>query len=991
MPASPLMLLLKNAHAAGGLHRIEFPDEFFPSVEDVETWLESRSFTVEDGETISKSGNRWVAVIRRESKFEDGDRRFEPLPFGEGVIGYVGVPKEAPRKPPARSGRAIEGGQVTPEQVDLNTLIEKQDPTDEMTDEQAQEAQKERAGRFAVEILDGAALRFPKDYPTDLEDYGDPVNLKYPLVPEGRLKNALSRFAQNYDEYERPRSRKIVFSRIVSRALDAGIAVDPESDMVKTYLAPDLKRKVQDAADKAKEATQKSAPIMKLELDGGSVQDLMDLLYRAMSAASKTGIFGSYDVDGDYFPGSIMYVGDSTLVVNNYRDNRYYQATWKRGEGTEVTLSDVQEVRMVISWDTIGQPANDTTLVIRTSIVKVDLDGGSVQALMDNLERAVRTAARAGIFGQVSDDWCQVYVRGIFDETVVVTNYREGKYYQANWSRNEDRSITISGVVEVRAVETYQEVGPGPMGDSVVTTKDALEAVGVLKSLASTLVLVTDPLQGALDGFVKLANAFPELRSVMKRDGSNTVRLVPIAKLDAPNRTITYEVYRPDARDTHKDWMSAEQIYKSMVFWMENSQEFDADHDFAKREARVIENWQLKEDWVMGDESFPTGTWMQTTKILDDALWASIEKGEYNYVSIAGTAKAVPGSKPVIEKSAGVSVEKEDAELQDMEVWKVSFVRRGANSGQGVKPFSIFKSADQGVEALEQSTISSVFDSTSHARAESKPGFLKRLLKFVGLSGPEESTSKREHFLKELEELISQETTMTVIKKTLEQVALFIKENHEKDPVSVKAALKELGDGVTALSAKVEELHPVQKTTGDNTEVQKAACPKCEATMASDAKFCSACGSAMKAEKTEKTDKPVETGTPAQAATPAVDLAKTVQEAVAQATAPLAGQLTALQEKQLKLEQENAKLKTDKSTVDETATRQAELLKQAGLTGTLPTTPAPGGGSESTPTQKSADPWGAVENFGQNHWEKDVLRKSTLKTGEGESDSANEW
>jgi len=85
----------------------------------------------------------------------------------------------------------------------------------------------------------------PKDFPQDEEDYADPVNYAYPLVPEDRCKNALARWGQFREEYTQP-ERNIIYERIVKRALKYGIAVsyNPELSEAKT-LPESLKKELE--------------------------------------------------------------------------------------------------------------------------------------------------------------------------------------------------------------------------------------------------------------------------------------------------------------------------------------------------------------------------------------------------------------------------------------------------------------------------------------------------------------------------------------------------------------------------------------------------------------------------------------------------------------------------------------------------------------------------------------------------------------------------
>jgi hypothetical protein len=85
---------------------------------------------------------------------------------------------------------------------------------------------------------DKGNLTPPADYPQNEEDYGDPVNYAYPLVPEDRCKNALARWSQFREEYTQP-ERNIIYERIVKRALRYGITVQYNPELPEAKALPE--------------------------------------------------------------------------------------------------------------------------------------------------------------------------------------------------------------------------------------------------------------------------------------------------------------------------------------------------------------------------------------------------------------------------------------------------------------------------------------------------------------------------------------------------------------------------------------------------------------------------------------------------------------------------------------------------------------------------------------------------------------------------------
>lgn len=120
------------------------------------------------------------------------------------------------------------------------------EPSDDLSREELKSSQKERSDKFGVEIVESAALTFPNDFPQDLNLYGDPVNLKFPVDSVDRARNARVRFKQfGISGYKNEKSRAIVHDRMVKRELDLGIVPSfDDNDSLDQLLSPDLKAKL---------------------------------------------------------------------------------------------------------------------------------------------------------------------------------------------------------------------------------------------------------------------------------------------------------------------------------------------------------------------------------------------------------------------------------------------------------------------------------------------------------------------------------------------------------------------------------------------------------------------------------------------------------------------------------------------------------------------------------------------------------------------------
>ena len=117
-------------------------------------------------------------------------------------------------------------------------------------------AQEQRATKYGIEAREDGNLSYQKDDPTTEAMYGDPVNLKYPFgmsdnePDSGRLRNALSRFSQARDEYEKKASQVKILARIIEASLKAGIDVSyQEGDEIYEALPNDLKERIKSKDD----------------------------------------------------------------------------------------------------------------------------------------------------------------------------------------------------------------------------------------------------------------------------------------------------------------------------------------------------------------------------------------------------------------------------------------------------------------------------------------------------------------------------------------------------------------------------------------------------------------------------------------------------------------------------------------------------------------------------------------------------------------------
>jgi len=124
---------------------------------------------------------------------------------------------------------------ATKEESDVIQQKNQQENEKEKLHKQAEAREKKYGIKFRE---DKGHLTPPKDYPQSEEDYADPVNYAYPLVPEERCRNALARWSQFRQEYEQS-ERNIIYERIVKRALKYGITVRYNPELPEAKALPE--------------------------------------------------------------------------------------------------------------------------------------------------------------------------------------------------------------------------------------------------------------------------------------------------------------------------------------------------------------------------------------------------------------------------------------------------------------------------------------------------------------------------------------------------------------------------------------------------------------------------------------------------------------------------------------------------------------------------------------------------------------------------------
>jgi hypothetical protein len=106
-------------------------------------------------------------------------------------------------------------------------------------------------------------------------------------------------------------------------------------------------------------------------------------------------------------------------------------------------------------------------------------------------------------------------------------------------------------------------------------------------------------------------------------------RSIKVTKFDEDKQIVYGMVYAPDTLDTYGEYMKAEDIETMAHRYLSTlklDETIDVKHDNVARNAYPVESFIARK----GDPDYPEGAWVLGVKVEDDAVWASIKKGELN-------------------------------------------------------------------------------------------------------------------------------------------------------------------------------------------------------------------------------------------------------------------------------------------------------------------------------------------------------------------------
>ena len=114
------------------------------------------------------------------------------------------------------------------------------------------------------------------------------------------------------------------------------------------------------------------------------------------------------------------------------------------------------------------------------------------------------------------------------------------------------------------------------------------------------------------------------------------MRITKIRKIEGKKQIIGAEVYAPDMTDAHGDFMTAEEIEKMAYGFMKDMRldQVDVGHDNELYGCHLVESFIARKC----DDLFIPGAWVVYIHVPDKELWAKIENGEINGLSMEALA-----------------------------------------------------------------------------------------------------------------------------------------------------------------------------------------------------------------------------------------------------------------------------------------------------------------------------------------------------------------
>jgi hypothetical protein len=242
-------------------------------------------------------------------------------------------------------------------------------------------------------------------------------------------------------------------------------------------------------------------------------------------------------------------------------------------------------------------------------------------------------------------------------ETVPITEkiskYWDDEYYDNpsevnEWEIREINRIDAGLKVSINLLSALLSIYPGD------------EKFKFFYTILETGLMTISDMDAIFKDVVILANSLDIIR-VTPKTIKETVK--PVVFYENVNKSLEYIVKNvdsqgiitgivlepgtPDQRDLQEQYISAEEIEKAMIGYMENHQQLGLQHETIlksdktdDREATLLENYITQQDITIGSELVKKGSWIQTWKTYGSTK-ELIDKGLKTGFSIGGTANVI--------------------------------------------------------------------------------------------------------------------------------------------------------------------------------------------------------------------------------------------------------------------------------------------------------------------------------------------------------------
>jgi len=122
-------------------------------------------------------------------------------------------------------------------------------------------------------------------------------------------------------------------------------------------------------------------------------------------------------------------------------------------------------------------------------------------------------------------------------------------------------------------------------------------------------------------------------------EGETFSKFVPIFKSNEEEKLVTGIVLEPETIDGQGEIISASEIRKTCFKFMQDFATLGLMHSMFPSSLKIIENYIAPVNFKIDGKEVKKGSWLITTKVLDDQIWKAVKSGELKGYSIQGISR----------------------------------------------------------------------------------------------------------------------------------------------------------------------------------------------------------------------------------------------------------------------------------------------------------------------------------------------------------------